>query len=224
MSGLFWVPGSIAGIYAIRNAGLAVSVGTWSALNVVSSLIWGIFVFQESVKSKLGTCCGAVVLIAGLVGMSTYSKPQPSLFKEKVEPVVTKDDADDVMKGDPEDEALLKDTRNKENIKLRSNVTKMSSKVDKNVQSENSPVQQDSDSLSESDSSSDRLVSIEIESDNEKAERCSLHMDTRKNITESDIVKIMGNWNVSRRDLGLIGAIINGTWGSTCLIPMHYAK
>ena len=227
VSGLFWVPGSIAGIYAIRNAGLAVSVGTWSALNVVSSLIWGIFIFQESVKSKIGTCCGASVLIVGLVGMSKYSKPKPSVFKEKVEPVVTKDEkVDEGMKGDPEEEALIKDTRSKKNIILRSNVTKSSSKVDNDRNSGNYPIDrsQDNDSFSDSDSSMDQLVSIEIECDNEKDKHCSLHTDNLKNITESDIVHIMGKWNVSRRDLGLIGAIINGTWGSTCLIPMHYAK
>jgi len=35
LSGLFGVPGGCAGVYAIRNAGLAVSAGTWSSLIVL---------------------------------------------------------------------------------------------------------------------------------------------------------------------------------------------
>lgn len=29
VSGLFWVPGATAGVYAIQNAGLAISYGIW---------------------------------------------------------------------------------------------------------------------------------------------------------------------------------------------------
>lgn len=32
LSGLVWVTGGTAGIFGIRNAGLAVSVGTWSGI------------------------------------------------------------------------------------------------------------------------------------------------------------------------------------------------
>jgi len=38
-SGLFWVPGAACGIYGIRNAGLAVAVGTWSSLGVLSRCV-----------------------------------------------------------------------------------------------------------------------------------------------------------------------------------------
>ena len=34
-SGLFWVPGGTAGIFAVRNAGLAVSQGLWSTLKIM---------------------------------------------------------------------------------------------------------------------------------------------------------------------------------------------
>ena len=35
LSGLFWIPGGVGGVYGIRHAGLAISVGTWSSLNVL---------------------------------------------------------------------------------------------------------------------------------------------------------------------------------------------
>mmetsp|Transcript_8823 Transcript_8823/g.12987 ORF Transcript_8823/g.12987 Transcript_8823/m.12987 type:complete len:484 (+) Transcript_8823:50-1501(+) len=75
LSGLFWVPGGTAGIFAIRSAGLAISVGIWSSLNVISSFIWGIFVFRESVRSKTNAFYACIILIAGLWGMSFYSDP-----------------------------------------------------------------------------------------------------------------------------------------------------
>ena len=56
VSGLFWVPGGWAGIYGIRTCGLAVAVGTWSSTIVLTSFFWGIFVFEEHVKSKMGAC------------------------------------------------------------------------------------------------------------------------------------------------------------------------
>ena len=56
VSGLFWVPGGWAGIFAIRSAGLAVAKGTWSSVIVLTSFAWGIFVFEEHVKTKAGAC------------------------------------------------------------------------------------------------------------------------------------------------------------------------
>ena len=46
VSGLFWVPGGVAGIYAIRNAGIAMAVGTWSSIIVLTSFFWGIIIFE----------------------------------------------------------------------------------------------------------------------------------------------------------------------------------
>ena len=76
LSGLFWVPGGVAGIYGIRSAGLAVAVGTWSSLIVLTSFAWGVFVFEEHVKSVSGACCACGTLISGLIGMSIFSRPQ----------------------------------------------------------------------------------------------------------------------------------------------------
>mmetsp|Transcript_13151 Transcript_13151/g.19620 ORF Transcript_13151/g.19620 Transcript_13151/m.19620 type:complete len:394 (-) Transcript_13151:25-1206(-) len=75
VSGLFWVPSGVLAIYAIRNAGLAVSQGTWSSIIVLVSFIWGIFIFKEPVKSIALACFAIVLMIIGLWGMSYYSAP-----------------------------------------------------------------------------------------------------------------------------------------------------
>lgn len=75
VSGLFWVPGGIAAIYGVQNAGLAVAQGVWSSMIVLVSFVWGIFVFQEGVKSVWGACFGVLLMIIGLWGMSFFSSP-----------------------------------------------------------------------------------------------------------------------------------------------------
>ena len=78
VSGLFWVPGASCGIYGIRNAGLAVAVGTWSSIIVVSSFVFGIVIFEEEVKSMEQTAAAFFKLISGLIGLSGYAEPPAS--------------------------------------------------------------------------------------------------------------------------------------------------
>jgi len=79
ISGLVWVGGGIGGIYAIRNAGLAISVGTWSGVGVLISFAWGIFAFGERVHSFAVTLFGISMVLIGFLGMSYFSCPyQPS--------------------------------------------------------------------------------------------------------------------------------------------------
>jgi len=75
VSGLLWVTGGITGIFGIRNAGLAISVGTWSAVTVLISFIFGSFVFGERVYSVGTTLCGISMLLVGFLGMSYFSSP-----------------------------------------------------------------------------------------------------------------------------------------------------
>lgn len=75
VSGLFWVPAGVSAIYAVQNAGLAVSQGLWSSIIVLVSFAWGIGIFQESVRSKWMALCAVIVMIVGLWGMSYYSSP-----------------------------------------------------------------------------------------------------------------------------------------------------
>jgi len=68
-----------------------VAKGTWSSVIVLTSFAWGIFVFEEHVKTKAGACCACATLISGLIGMSWFSRPQPKI---KTEAVVGKSSAE----------------------------------------------------------------------------------------------------------------------------------
>lgn len=71
-SGLFWVPGGIATVYAIQKAGLALAIGISSSCIVISSFSLGIFYFHESVRSRMEAVMAVLVLMSGLVGMSVF--------------------------------------------------------------------------------------------------------------------------------------------------------
>jgi glucose uptake protein GlcU len=73
LSGFLWVSGGTFGIYGIRNAGMAIAVGTWSSVMVLVNFVWGILIFREPVHSFFNTSLGFLILGAGLVGMSKYS-------------------------------------------------------------------------------------------------------------------------------------------------------
>jgi hypothetical protein len=79
VSGLFWVPGGVGTIFAVKTAGMAVGVGVASSVIVLVSFTWGIFVFQENVRSRLGACFAVAMMIFGIIGMSNYSAPDYSL-------------------------------------------------------------------------------------------------------------------------------------------------
>lgn len=73
LSALFWVPAGVAAIYAVQNTGLALAQGFWSSLIVLVSFTWGIFIFEENVKSVIVASIAILIMVAGLWGMSYYS-------------------------------------------------------------------------------------------------------------------------------------------------------
>jgi len=73
VSGLFWVPGGTFNIFAIRNAGLALSQGIVASSIVMVSFVWGNMVFQEPAKSQLVSYGAVWLIMAGLYGMSYFS-------------------------------------------------------------------------------------------------------------------------------------------------------
>ena len=75
LSGLFWVPAAVAAIYAVQNAGLALSQGLWSSIIVLVSFVWGIFIFHEGVKSEVMASVAVFLMCVGLWGMSLFSTP-----------------------------------------------------------------------------------------------------------------------------------------------------
>jgi len=85
IGGLLWVIGGTAGIFAVRNAGLAISVGLWSAIMVLISFFWGIFIFDEKVKSKIETCFAVGLLTVGMAVMSYSSSQSPLTLQTHIE-------------------------------------------------------------------------------------------------------------------------------------------
>jgi len=75
VSGLFWVPGGVATIYAIKTAGLAIGIGVGSSFIVLVSFTWGIFFFDEHVHSRFQACAAVACMLCGLAGMAYYSAP-----------------------------------------------------------------------------------------------------------------------------------------------------
>jgi len=78
VSGLFWVPGGVATIYAIQNAGLCVSLGISSSCIVLVSFTWGVFVFGEQVHSRVQSTLAVLCMVCGIVGMTYFSSPTPT--------------------------------------------------------------------------------------------------------------------------------------------------
>jgi len=83
VSGLFWVPGGVAHVCGVRTAGLAISQGTSSSIIVLVAFSWGIFVFEERVKSVAGACFAVCMMIVGIVGMSYFSSHDDESNLEK---------------------------------------------------------------------------------------------------------------------------------------------
>lgn len=219
ISGIFWVPGATAGIYGIRNAGLAISTGTWSAINVITSFSWGIFVFKESVKSVPGACYAALVLIIGLVGMSTYSEPpskKDKLLKESEIPLLTaenlKPDVIECSSHENQVEACDVILTPTSVTKRRINVESQSiNKIDIEID-DTKVIRQDIDTvlISDKDTSKDPMAK-------------DMASGSNYELLKDDVVCCYGIF-ISRRNLGIIGAVINGAWGGNSVIPMHYAK
>lgn len=159
------------GIYGIRNAGLAICVGTWSSCQVVTSFIFGILIFKEEVKNVYHTGFAFMTLAVGLVGMSTYSKPQKLGKKPRGD-----DDAD------LEDEERTLTTRK--------------------------PTVVDS-TLRQSHETEGLVVD---------------YSDSRGVIDKGRIAFGCGRISLTKRQLGIVGAIINGLWGGLNLIPLHFAQ
>eukprot|EP00584_Thalassiosira_punctigera_P024896 CAMPEP_0172558982 /NCGR_PEP_ID=MMETSP1067-20121228/81939_1 /TAXON_ID=265564 ORGANISM="Thalassiosira punctigera, Strain Tpunct2005C2" /NCGR_SAMPLE_ID=MMETSP1067 /ASSEMBLY_ACC=CAM_ASM_000444 /LENGTH=401 /DNA_ID=CAMNT_0013348471 /DNA_START=150 /DNA_END=1352 /DNA_ORIENTATION=+ len=228
VSGLFWVPGGWAGIYGIRTAGLAVAAGTWSSMIVLTSFFWGIFVFEEHVKSKLGACGACGTLVVGLIGMSAFSRPSAKRrdveekrdekgIQKKRESVTMGDeeDSDGVRKRIYSSQDLKAAVRNKGAITDLADISKRGSakkipsekKVKTNIKIINGEG---------SAPQSLPLTALEMESLIEK--------EPLKNPTNPEMKRIsVCGAQLTKRQLGIMGALFNGLWGGTNMIPLHYA-
>lgn len=220
LSGLFWVPGATAGIYGIRNAGLAISVGTWSSIIVMISFFWGVLVFHEQVRTMAGAIGAAVVLILGLLGMSVYSAPTGT----------------GTMKNSEEEQLPL--------MMVPKSVMDMSRVVSLSSSSSSSCTKEDDHddfvAMDEIELTTTKGIVLGVENNFTPTPKPATVISRRKKMDEKtinyvhvsdvgkekedDSILIGGKVRLSRRQLGILGAVVNGAWGGNNMVPLHYAR
>jgi glucose uptake protein GlcU len=214
VSGLFWVPAGVAAIFAVKNAGLAVSQGLWSSIIVIVSFTWGIFVFQEEVKSIIGALVAVGFMIVGLWGMSFYSSP-PSFQNYAHVPTPppslrTDIDINTAIDGDFNFDAHGYDDDDTSFDGVEGHISTTSSMT---------PMEDNTNQKQKASKSS--AMMIEKESNDED--------NFLSNPSFQDIENLASQHSrrratlISRRTLGLLSAIFNGCWGGSIMVPMHYA-
>jgi len=201
VSGLFWVPGAACGIYAIRNAGVAVAVGTWSSIQVITSCIFGILIFQESVKDTKQTIMAIMTLMVGLVGMSRYSDSSAVAGGKDEGTVATAAEYAPVDSTDSEEALVGGGVPGPRKMKR-----------------------------AVSDGTVRKLVPLELEIENMTQPLIDggpgdQYLDHDHKDAKERMVRIFnGRIVLTQRQMGLLAAIVNGAWGGLNLIPLHYAQ
>lgn len=206
VSGLFWVPGGVATVFAIKNAGLAIAIGISASTIVLVSFTWGIFVFGEHVHSRMEASLAVLLMLLGLVGMAYFSAP--SVAHPSTEQVTT-----------------AADTR----------VTTMACTISAYQQfhvqdSEICDNETDDDIRPEPfrDEDDDTPVprrTFELQSSPEGSDDRNMFEEDEVTFhiaRESSRVMWLGcHWQ--RRDLGVLAAIFNGVYGGSIMVPMKWA-
>jgi len=209
VSGIFWVPGGVAGIYGIRNAGLAIAVGTWSSIIVLTSFFWGILVFEENVRSERGACGACLTLVVGLIGMSRYSKP-PNRIKQ-----IGGERKDSTI-----DEEIIR--VHLANV-LDVDITKrsLSRKVSRG---RNDAANADHDETPPPSPPLPAPLEMEAFLRDEASDDDGVGDDGVETQEKQKSISIMGKFTVTRRQMGIVASMFNGLWGGTNLIPLHFAS
>jgi len=83
LSAVLWIIASLLSIFAIKNAGLAVSQGIWSGFTIIVSFLWGAVVFQQPLKDVGLSVLGLLMLMVGIAGISTAGSDFLDRFKNR---------------------------------------------------------------------------------------------------------------------------------------------
>lgn len=89
VSALFWVPGGVATVAAVKLAGLALAIAVGNSLIALVSFSWGIFVFKEPIHSQSMACVAVALMVLGFSGMSYFSTRTKSEEATTAEECVT---------------------------------------------------------------------------------------------------------------------------------------
>jgi glucose uptake protein GlcU len=222
VSGIFWVPGAACGIFGIRNAGIAVAVGTWSSIQVVVSCVFGIIIFQEKFKNTQQTLLAICCLMIGLIGMSRYSEtPKPSSPAE-YQSVATQEmnSNSNTMNMNTMDSHSLSLTT-ETNSRSKSLTTEMSRS--KRKLSRERLKADHADEVVVADVEPLKLFLSPMEMEVGKVDDAPL-IDDKNRGDKDRFVLLGGRVVLNRRQMGILGAVFNGAWGGLNLIPLHYAQ
>jgi Transmembrane family, TMEM144 of transporters len=220
LSGLLWVSGGCGGIYGIRNAGMSVASGTWSSCMVVINFLVGICLFHEPVASIPSTFAAFVCLGCGLIGMSVYSAPTASqtavTMDSRDTPLMSSRSEHDINADYPEGQemqtmelTLESQSGNQVTSRLGPARSRSLEGLDVAVADANGlaygPLRCPTKESSMSDASSPKEF--------EKKNRIIFGRDFSP----------LG-WGLTKRQLGIGGAVVNGVLTGSSLVPIHYAK
>jgi len=179
----------------IRNAGIAVAVGTWSSIIVLTSFVFGIIIFQERVKDFTQTCFAFAFLILGLVGMSRYSAHQP----EKDDHYMSSSLRKSISKLPPMAGPIKRTHSGSNGIDNPLGVVATTGLV---------PLEMEPLVMAD-----DEAMIMGVEHD----------IDVKNRSNKDRLIFFGARVSLTRRQLGILGAVVNGAWGGMNLIPLHYA-
>ncbi|CAB9519490.1 expressed unknown protein [Seminavis robusta] len=219
VSCIFWVPGGVATVFAIRNAGLAIAIGIGSSSIVLVSFVWGIFIFDEDIHSRVGASMAIVMMMAGILGMSYFSAPPPpsvySIPEQQLVHVSTNNTSshstNDFVTMVSQDEQDRSEQPQEESNHDATDTAMApysddpQSETTTNTESTNPHTQGDDEEF-EQEYNDSTITTIARHGAHDPLER--LH--------------IYGTISMTRRQLGIMGAVFNGVWGGSIMAPMKW--
>jgi hypothetical protein len=198
LSGLFWVPGGTAGIYAVRSpVGLAMSQSIWSALKLLVGFSWGILIFHESVRSKSTAFAAIMLMMFGLTGMSFSASSSPPTAGEEA-------DSTEIARN-------IFDNETGEASEAQQQPAHHGVTPEESIQHQN-----DNDLR-------EPLLTAEMNDTH-----CLVNLENNDGVQA--IASAEGSPEAAEisykraRRLGLLCAVIDGAYGGSILVPMHFAK
>jgi len=201
VSALFWVPAGVMAIYAVKNAGLAVSQGLWSSIIVLVSFVWGIFVFQEGVKSKFFASAAILVMVTGLWGMSFFSSPVHHLSDDNYHHELTVQSMSPPRGELSHLGPVTSDGDNHKELNRQYNSPSPAAEAPPDFLIEQNDTQPIAENFNDNTNNNDE--------------------DSSSSTSSSSSIPISSK--ILKRRLGLLAAVFNGVWGGSIMVPMHYA-
>lgn len=219
VSGLFWVPGGIATVYAIKSAGLAIGIGIGSSIIVLVSFIWGIFVFGEEVKSLWGACFAVLCMMGGLMGMSYFLSPDAS---GQLSDDATSGNAGESMPSPSVNGSAIHRVRNRgpqyQGVNTRAD-------DDCHHEFRDTFVDADKDNELGAIESSGDLKTTQSTETNSSLGSFSDEDDVMTHThTSSDTIYLFNMIPLTKRHRGMLAAVFCGVWGGSVMAPMKWCK